>query len=127
MHWFIKTNEESDEKESKKNWLKLMTINQEKGLEFKYVFIVGLEEGYYSCGSHVTDIEVLEEDRRILYVGITRAKINCYLSYAKERLNGDGNKKRHKSPFLDEINELNLIQKYSLDNEKIMNYLKINI
>ena len=112
------TNEESDENESKKNRVKLMTIHQAKGLEFKYVFIVGLEEGYYPCGSHVTDNEELEEERRILYVAITRAKTNCYLSYAKERLNGDENKKRHQSPFLREIFDFDLIQNYSLENEK---------
>ena len=83
-----------------------MTIYQAKSLELKYVFILGLEERYYPCGFHATDIEELDEDRRILYVGITRAKINCYLFYAKERLNGYENKKRHQSPFLNQINIL---------------------
>ena len=106
MNKEIITNEESDENESKKNWVKLMAIYQAKSLELKYVFILGLEERYYPCGFHATDIEELDEDRRILYVGITRAKINCYLFYAKERLNGYENKKRHQSPFLNQINIL---------------------
>ena len=112
------TNDESDENESKKNRVKLMTIHQAKGLEFKYVFIVGLEEGYYPCGSHVTDIEELEEERRILYVAITRAKINCYLSYAHQRQRGDENTKRHESPFLLEIYDFNLIQNYFIEEEQ---------
>ena len=48
-------------------------------------------------------IEELEEERRILYVAITRAKTNCYLSYAAQRLKGDENNKRNVSPFLNEI------------------------
>jgi superfamily I DNA/RNA helicase len=61
-----------------------MTIHQAKGLEFKYVFIVGLEEGNYPCDRNI-DVEELEEERRIFYVALTRAKINCFLSYAEER------------------------------------------
>ena len=87
-------NDENDaQNESEKNRVKLMTIHQAKGLEFKYVFIVGFEDGYFPCGSHITDLDVLEEERRILYVAITRAKINCYLSYAEQRLKMDENKK----------------------------------
>ena len=88
-------NDENDaQNESEKNRVKLMTIHQAKGLEFKYVFIVGFEDGYFPCGSHITDLDVLEEERRILYVAITRAKINCYLSYAEQRLKMDENKKK---------------------------------
>ena len=112
-------NDENDaQKESEKNRVKLMTIHQAKGLEFKYVFIVGFEDGYFPCGSHITDLDVLEEERRILYVAITRAKINCYLSYAEQRLKMDENKKRHVSPFLDEINDFNLIQSYFIEEEQ---------
>ena len=117
------TNDESDEEnESKKNRVKLMTIHQAKGLEFKYVFIVGLEEEYYPCGKHVTDIEELEEERRILYVAITRAKINCYLSYANQRLKGDETVRRNVSPFLKEIYDYDLIQSYFIEEEN--NYKK---
>ena len=92
-------NEEEEDIENKKDKVKLMTIHQAKGLEFKYVFIVGLEEGYYPCGSYIKDLEELEEERRIFYVAITRAKINCYLSYANERLIDNQPKKREKSRF----------------------------
>ena len=115
-------NEENDEEESKKDRVKLMTIHQAKGLEFKYVFIVGLEEGYYPCGKYVTDEEELEEERRIFYVAITRAKINCYLSYAEERLFETEFKKREESRFLSEIKNINMGIKL-----KIINLLNIII
>ena len=109
-------NEENDEEESKKDRVKLMTIHQAKGLEFKYVFIVGLEEGYYPCGKYVTDEEELEEERRIFYVAITRAKINCYLSYAEERLFETEFKKREESRFLSEIKDYKFIEHYNFEN-----------
>ena len=109
-------NEENDEEESKKDRVKLMTIHQAKGLEFKYVFIVGLEEGYYPCGKYVTDEEELEEERRIFYVAITRAKINCYLSYAEERLFENEFKKREESRFLSEIKDHKFIEHYNFEN-----------
>ena len=109
-------NEENDEEEIKKDKVKLMTIHQAKGLEFKYVFIVGLEEGYYPCGNYINDLEELEEERRIFYVAITRAKINCYLSYAIERLNDNESKRREQSRFLEEINDPEFIQIYEFEN-----------
>ena len=116
-------NEENDEEENKKDRVKLMTIHQAKGLEFKYVFIVGLEEGYYPCGLYFNDEEELEEERRIFYVAITRAKINCYLSYAEERLNGEESKIRIQSPFLKEINDTQYIEPYDFENnDKYINY-----
>ena len=97
-------NEENYEKKDiNDNKVKLMTIHQAKGLEFKYVFIVGLEEGFYPSYLSSFSEEEIEEERRILYVAITRAKTNCYLSYANERLMGDETKKRVVSRFIDEI------------------------
>ena len=114
----IGNEEETEDSKTKNDKVKLMTIHQAKGLEFKYIFIVGLEEGYYPCGSYIKDIEELEEERRIFYVAITRAKINCYLSYAKERLYDGEFKKRNKSCFLSEIYNPEFIQTYDLDNEQ---------
>ena len=107
-------NEENDinEKSKNENKVKLMTVHQAKGLEFKYVFIVGLEEGYFPCGPYKLDDDELEEERRIFYVAITRAKINCYLSFAKKRFQ----EKRDKSRFLYEINDSKLIQNYEPEN-----------
>ena len=93
------------------NKVKLMTIHQAKGLEFEYVFIVGLEDGFYPSSLAFTPEEI-EEERRILYVAITRAKINCYLSYSIYRRIGDEESKRTVSPFVEDINDGNLIQLY---------------
>ena len=120
-------NEENDinEKSKNENKVKLMTVHQAKGLEFKYVFIVGLEEGYFPCGPYKLDDDELEEERRIFYVALTRAKINCYLSYAKKRFQ----EKRDKSRFLYEINDSKLIQNYEPENyfkEKNKMYANFN-
>ena len=63
----------------------LMTLHLAKGLEFKNVFIVGLEEGLFPFGEYETDKSEIEEERRLMYVGMTRAKENLYLSWASER------------------------------------------
>ena len=63
----------------------LMTLHAAKGLEFPNVFLCGLEEGLFPSGQSIYDDDKLEEERRLCYVGVTRAKKRLYLSYAKER------------------------------------------
>jgi DNA helicase-2/ATP-dependent DNA helicase PcrA len=63
----------------------LMTLHLSKGLEFKHVFIVGLEEDLFPSALSYNTRSELEEERRLFYVGITRAKENLYLSYASSR------------------------------------------
>ncbi|GIW64977.1 MAG: hypothetical protein KatS3mg092_0910 [Patescibacteria group bacterium] len=62
-----------------------MTLHQAKGLEFKIVFIVGVEEGILPHSRSVDDLYSLEEERRLFYVGITRAKEKLYITYSKRR------------------------------------------
>jgi DNA helicase-2/ATP-dependent DNA helicase PcrA len=64
----------------------LMTMHAAKGLEFKMVFIVGLEEGVFPHSQALFDYGDLEEERRLCYVGVTRAKEHLYLTYAKQRV-----------------------------------------
>ena len=117
-------NDENDEDENEKDRVKLMTIHQSKGLEFKYVFVVGLEEGYYPCCSFLKDEDGIEEERRIFYVAITRTKINCFLSYAKERLEDSEKEKRFKSRFLEEISDSDCIETYEFENDDNYNIYK---
>jgi len=80
----------------------LMTLHAAKGLEFPVVFIAGCEDGLlpYHFGNRVSD---LEEERRLLYVGMTRAKARLFLSYAEKRQLMGQNLTPKRSPFLDDI------------------------
>ena len=63
-----------------------MTMHAAKGLEFKHVFIVGLEEGLFPHSRTLLDPSEMEEERRLAYVGITRAMDKLYLIYARSRM-----------------------------------------
>lgn len=93
----------SADESSKKNSVTLMTLHAAKGLEFPVVFIVGLEEGLFpsSRGSE-TEAE-LEEERRLMYVGMTRAREKLFLTYARERNSYGSYEYKMPSRFLKEI------------------------
>jgi DNA helicase-2/ATP-dependent DNA helicase PcrA len=63
----------------------MMTLHTAKGLEFPVVFLCGLEDGLFPHQRSITDIDGLEEERRLCYVGMTRAMKNLYLTYAEQR------------------------------------------
>lgn len=87
--------------------LTLMTLHSAKGLEFDTVFLSGLEEGTFPHGRSLDSPSEMEEERRLMYVGITRAKKNLFLSYAKRRKMWGDYKYYNPSRFLSEIpNEL---------------------
>ncbi len=73
------------EKKSNRDGVRLMTLHQAKGLEFSMVFIVGLEEGILPHARSIDDLYELEEERRLFYVGITRARHRLYLTYTRRR------------------------------------------
>lgn len=65
--------------------ISLMTLHQAKGLEFDYVWVIGLEEGLLPHSRSVDDLYQLEEERRLFYVGITRARRKLYITHARRR------------------------------------------
>lgn len=69
-----------------KRSVNLMSLHSAKGLEFEVVFLVGMEEGLLPHSRSMTDAEQMEEERRLCYVGITRAKSKLYLTYARSRI-----------------------------------------
>ena len=86
--------------------LRLMTVHAAKGLEFRIVFISGLEEGLFPHLDSIKDGKKgLEEERRLMYVAITRAQQRLYLSHAQQRLLGRSRSYLIRSRFIDEIPE----------------------
>jgi len=81
----------------------LMTLHAAKGLEFDTVFMAGLEEGLFPHIRASGSVKNLEEERRLFYVGMTRAKSRLYLSYALSRRFSNQASSRHPSRFLEEI------------------------
>jgi DNA helicase-2/ATP-dependent DNA helicase PcrA len=81
----------------------MMTLHSSKGLEFPYVFIIGMEEGLLPHSRSFTDEDELEEERRLCYVGITRAKEKLYLTFAERRQTRGGYTNQIPSRFLSEI------------------------
>lgn len=81
----------------------LMTVHAAKGLEFKHVFIVGAEEELFPSAMAMNTLAEIEEERRLMYVAITRAKDTCTISYAKSRFRNGQTKMSSPSRFLAEI------------------------
>ena len=77
--------DQDNDKEGDSEKITLMTIHSAKGLEFKNVFVVGLEENLFPSALSLNSYKELEEERRLFYVAITRAEEHCYLSFAKSR------------------------------------------
>ncbi|MEO8837074.1 MAG: UvrD-helicase domain-containing protein, partial [Caldimonas sp.] len=85
--------------------VQLMTIHSAKGLEFDCVFISGLEEGLFPHDNSSSDIDGLEEERRLMYVAITRARKRLYLSFSQTRMLHGQTRYNVKSRFVDELPE----------------------
>ena len=94
------------------NYVNLMTLHSSKGLEFDYVFLIGMEEGLLPHSRAFIEEKELEEERRLCYVGITRAKQKLYLTFAENRLTREGYSTQLPSRFLGEIPQ-NLCEYYS--------------
>ncbi|MFW5994016.1 MAG: ATP-dependent helicase [Halanaerobiaceae bacterium] len=92
-----------DTMENKNNYITLMTLHSAKGLEFPVVFLAGLDEGLFPHGNSMDDSSEIEEERRLCYVGITRAQDKLYILRAKNRFRYGESKYYAPSRFLKEI------------------------
>lgn len=94
-----------DNMDSGKGAVPLMTVHLAKGLEFPHVFMVGMEEGLFPHARSMDDEEELEEERRLCYVGMTRAKDKLHMSYCSRRRLFGREQYNLPSRFIDEIDE----------------------
>lgn len=94
-----------NESEEDRNKVTLMTIHASKGLEFPYVYVVGLEENLFPSQMALHSRTELEEERRLFYVALTRAERNCTLSYSMSRYKWGQATTSEPSRFIQEIDE----------------------
>lgn len=104
---------DADEDKENADVVKLMTIHAAKGLEFPVVFVGGLEETLFPNAMSINTREELEEERRLFYVAITRAKEKLWMSYANARYRFGQLQQNDPSRFLEEISENYLDKSYA--------------
>ena len=92
-----------DDKDEEATKVSLMTLHASKGLEFPVVFLVGLEQGLFPSFRSLDDPAAIEEERRLCYVGITRAQERLFISYARERRLYGNREMAQPSAFLKEM------------------------
>ena len=120
----------TDDIEDEENFIKLMTIHSSKGLEFDYVFIAGMEDGLFPSCNFDTSEEEIEEERRLCYVAVTRAKKELYISHVSERMVwGQMNYMIKPSRFIYEMKQGNLeylSEKFKSFSKKMENITVVN-
>lgn len=104
---------QADNYKEKDEYISLMTLHSVKGLEFPVVFMVGMEEGLFPHSLSKDDPEAMEEERRLCYVGMTRAKERLYLSHAKRRRVFGSERHNIPSRYLSDIPE-HLVKKVEI-------------
>jgi DNA helicase-2/ATP-dependent DNA helicase PcrA len=104
---------DADDKDENSDVVKLMTIHAAKGLEFSCVYVVGVEEMLFPSAMSINTREELEEERRLFYVAVTRAKQKLWLTYANSRYRFGQLLQMEPSRFLEEIPEVHLDRTFS--------------
>ena len=108
---------DKNEYDSGEGQVSLMTVHSVKGLEYDIVFVIGMEEGLFPHLNSLLDNSELEEERRLMYVAITRAKEDLYLVCARRRVLFGNDQANPPSRFISEIDE-DLVEKTHLEEEK---------
>ncbi len=97
-----------NEKEEDRNKISLMTVHSAKGLEFDYVYVAGLEENLFPSNMAIMSDKDIEEERRLFYVALTRARKKAYLSYALTRYKWGELTRCKPSRFIQEVDQVYL-------------------
>jgi DNA helicase-2/ATP-dependent DNA helicase PcrA len=104
---------DADEKDPNSDTVKMMTIHAAKGLEFPVVFVAGLEEMLFPSSMSINTREELEEERRLFYVAVTRAKHKLWLTYANTRYRFGSLVQNEPSRFINELPAANLDRSFA--------------
>ena len=94
-----------EDEDGENNKVSLMTVHSSKGLEYPYVYVIGMEENIFPSGGWLSNDTEIEEDRRLFYVAMTRAKKVLQLSFAQTRMRNGKHESNAPSRFVREINE----------------------
>ncbi|MCL2073764.1 MAG: UvrD-helicase domain-containing protein [Marinilabiliaceae bacterium] len=105
--------------------VKLMTVHSAKGLEFEYVYVVGAEENLFPSYMSMDSEAEIEEERRLFYVALTRAKIRAVISYAKSRFRHGGMDFSDPSRFIDDIDPNFVDNDFQFKYKKLENFKKV--
>ena len=105
--------------EEKKDAVNLMTIHASKGLEYNTIYIVGCEEGIFPSKKSSQSPQELEEERRLMYVAITRAEKHCFITNAKRRWLYGEEQKNEPSRFISDIDDefIEEVDAYAVDDD----------
>ena len=105
-----------EDDESGSNKITLMTVHSSKGLEFPYVFVVGMEENIFPSGGFLASESEIEEERRLFYVAMTRAMKAVRFSFATTRMRNGKHESNSPSRFIREVDNQYIANPYVLDN-----------
>lgn len=105
------------DEEDSMNKISMMTVHSSKGLEYPYVYVVGMEENIFPSGGFLSSENEIEEERRLFYVAMTRAKKNLQLSFAQTRMRHGKHESNSPSRFIKEIDKEYILNPLSLEME----------
>ena len=105
--------------EEKKDAVNLMTIHASKGLEYNTIYVVGCEEGIFPSKKSSQSPQELEEERRLMYVAITRAEKHCFITNSKRRWLYGEEQKNEPSRFISDIDDefIEEVDAYAVDDD----------